>query len=314
MRQEYIPKPWIQKNWFVPVIIVLGLILDNIFLFIPSFQGSKVESENASQYGSFIAGYAGTILSVLSFLLLVLTFRDQREKSQVENFGTRVFELVGLHRDNVGEIGIGEDFGKKVFVVMLREFRTLFRLVKKISVEHNTSFSNSDLAKITYHVFYYGVGPNSTRVLKRSLGNQYQELLGFVIEQVTNKKIKSKEKNAIRLRYTPFEGHQSRLGHYFRHFYASIQFIDASQLDLDKYEYVKILRVQLSNHEQALLFFNSLSELGKKWKDEKLIEKYQLIKNVPQDFFDSVTEIDMKAEYPNVYFEWEEEAVAGEKN
>lgn len=95
-----------------------------------------------------------------------------------------------------------------------------------------------------------------------------------------------------------YGGHQFRLGHYFRHLYQTVRYIN-ERTDLsytEKYGYIKILRAQLSNYEQAVLFFNSLSQVGRNWEmnavpnkschclksyDFELITKYNLIKNIP---------------------------------
>ena len=95
-----------------------------------------------------------------------------------------------------------------------------------------------------------------------------------------------------------YGGHQFRLGHYFRHLYQTVRYMN-ERVDVpygEKYGYIKLLRAQLSNYEQAILFFNSLSQLGRKWEmealinpqckgysrfDFELITKYCLIKNIP---------------------------------
>jgi hypothetical protein len=114
-----------------------------------------------------------------------------------------------------------------------------------------------------------------------------------------------------------YGGHQFRLGHYFRHLYQSVKFINNQELInyKEKYQYIKVLRAQLSNYEQAVLFLNSLSSFGHKWeldpeikigqfKQDKinfeLITKYNLIKNLPGD---SIYGIPFKKFYPNVQFE-----------
>jgi len=123
-----------------------------------------------------------------------------------------------------------------------------------------------------------------------------------------------------------YEGHQFRLGHYFRHLYQTVKFINAQEsLDyFTKYEYIKTLRAQLSTYEQAVLFINSLSELGKAWEispeinnkltsyskfDFDLITKYNLIKNLPGD---SIYGIHFKAFYNLV--EYENENIVKNRN
>jgi len=114
-----------------------------------------------------------------------------------------------------------------------------------------------------------------------------------------------------------FGGHQYHLAHYFRHFYRSVKYIDNQPLWLmsehEKKEYIGLLRAQMSNYEQALLFINSISSLGENWEysgDVDLISKYDLIRNLPEYFIPLPKEKDeeefLKPQffYPEVNFEW----------
>lgn len=100
---------------------------------------------------------------------------------------------------------------------------------------------------------------------------------------------------------TIFHRNQSDLGHYFRNLYTISKFIHQSDSE-DKQKYFGILRAQLSSHEQLLLFYNCLSTYGEK-KFKPLVEKYQLLKNVP---FEGLVIIEHKSLYkPNAYGEEE---------
>ncbi|MCU0439284.1 MAG: putative phage abortive infection protein [Raineya sp.] len=120
-----------------------------------------------------------------------------------------------------------------------------------------------------------------------------------------------------------YGGHQFRLGHYYRHIFQTVKFIDKEIYlsDKEKYDYIKILRGQLSNYEQIVFFLNSLSEIGRAWemmnksnpedeikKDKQLITKYNFIKNIPIRYL--VDEIDVFEYYPDINFE----AITKEKN
>lgn len=118
-------------------------------------------------------------------------------------------------------------------------------------------------------------------------------------------------------RYTKYYGgHQFRLGHYFRHLFNTVKFINLqSHINYAvKYDYIKTLRSQLSTYEQAVLFLNSASALGEAWEinpesstskdfsyfDFELITKYNLIKNIPGN---SIYGIPFKYFYPNIEYE-----------
>jgi hypothetical protein len=77
-----------------------------------------------------------------------------------------------------------------------------------------------------------------------------------------------------------FRENQSDFGHYFRNLYTITKFIHSSDTE-DKQRYADILRAQLSSHELLLLFYNGLSDYGN-IKFKPLIEKYALLKNMPQ--------------------------------
>lgn len=88
--------------------------------------------------------------------------------------------------------------------------------------------------------------------------------------------------------YKPFSGHASRLGHYFRHLFLTVKVVVESQVIKnydEKMKYLKILRAQLSNHEQMLLFYNWLSGYGDAWENEKnqFFTEYRMIHNLWYD-------------------------------
>lgn len=69
------------------------------------------------------------------------------------------------------------------------------------------------------------------------------------------------------------------LGHYFRNLYCIVKFVDESDIEKDKQDYVNILRAQLSDHELIILFYN----FAYYWEGEKFkiyIEKYALLNNL----------------------------------
>lgn len=117
-----------------------------------------------------------------------------------------------------------------------------------------------------------------------------------------------------------YGGHQHRLGHYFRHLFQSLKFVNynTNLTDDEKYFYAKTIRAQLSTYEQALLFINSISTLGMKWeftpeehllkknediKNCKLITRYNLIKNLPGYHMFGLR---YKSYYPNIKYETDE--------
>lgn len=103
------------------------------------------------------------------------------------------------------------------------------------------------------------------------------------------------------------------MGHYFRHNYQLIKFIDTADTMsiMKKYSYAKIVRGQMSNYEQIVFFLNSLSFMGRSWEIEPeqlnkssenyhLITHYKLIKNIP---YEMLFGIPVKEFYPDIDYE-----------
>ena len=101
-------------------------------------------------------------------------------------------------------------------------------------------------------------------------------------------------------------GHNAQLGHYYRQLLQIVKYISETPIILEecqKYNYAKLLRSQLCDAEQILLFYNSLSIMGMAWNerhgtdDEDIttwcyILRYRLVKNIPTNFpFFGVTPI-----------------------
>jgi len=73
----------------------------------------------------------------------------------------------------------------------------------------------------------------------------------------------------------------SYFDHYFRHLYRMIKFVATSQLitDKDRYEYVAMIRAQLSRYELVWIYYNCLSSYGRE-KFKPLIERFAILKNL----------------------------------
>ena len=129
-------------------------------------------------------------------------------------------------------------------------------------------------------------------------------------------------------RYELFQGHNNELGSYFRHLYQTVKYISQADnwlLDEDnKYLNIRMLRSQMSDYEQMLLFYNSLSDMGCSWNKRKkednikrvsdlgLIGRFKLVKNIPTnicwrginpiDYYHSDSQIWKSKDY-SIFFE-----------
>lgn len=325
------------------IFIGLSIIVISTFLFaLHREYGASIPIDNElfSHYGGFVGGVVGTLFSLVGVLLLIETLRLQRthfiqqqeknlisfEKQQIE---TRFFELVKISRENSEQAYTKGYTGRRAIAELNKEFKSLFSEIKDWGEIEKFNVAEKEwkalLINITYLIFFIGVDESNREFLNEHLSGLFKndamwkefetELLCKLKEEHKNIKDKNKEIPRNDRKYLPYDGHQNVLGHYFRHLYQTVKYIN-SQIHLsykEKYEYIKTLRAQLSTIEQLLFFYNSLSTFGSPWElsekitdpNQKLITKYNLVKNLTS----IILEVTHANEfYPDVTFEGQEKS------
>jgi len=119
----------------------------------------------------------------------------------------------------------------------------------------------------------------------------------FKVKKTFEKKEKLDLESTLQLYLNIYHNNISDFGHYFRNLYTILNFINYSNIN-DKRKYSDILRAQLSSHELLLLFFNGLTSYGID-KLKPLMEKYGLLKNVPQG---ELNDVEYEGKYSNSVF------------
>lgn len=317
------------------VLIIIGIAFTIFFSYEFIFKTTKIERDYPidpsiwGQYGDIIGGFVGTIVALIGVLLLFETLKEQRlvyTKQQVE---TRFFELLKLHRENISEMNSKGKNGRDVLIDIKDEFHDLYFLVSETYPQDKSNLSEDkwrqNVIQIAYLITYFGVNNSSTTYLKKKIKEiissdpLYKNFDRFCLSMLilNHEKVKTDNKGIAKenRKYLKYDGHQSRLGHYFRHLFQMVNYINDQPSTLlsypEKYSYLKTLRAQLGTHEQALFLYNSISPLGEPWElakyiadeNKKLVTKYNLIKNIPLAF---TKEIDPKKYYPNIFYEMDE--------
>lgn len=283
-------------------VLLLGLFATNA-IFVPAAfrSGDTVNPTRAGELGSFVGGYVGTLLTLVTVLLLLRTLAEQRRAGQQQAFETKYFTLLRLHRENVREITLADASGRKVFVLIVREWRALVPIVKRVAESVGVELTWRDVVAVAYYTLYFGTGPTSTPMLRdelKAFGAAFTNALEAALDELTKREVRA----MLKLPYQPFEGHQSRMGHYYRHLFQTIRYIDEQEATLDRYEYAKTIRAQLSAHEQALLLLNTMTPLGSAWWERGLLQNYKMVSNIPRGFF-AEGEFPVEQLFPPDYFE-----------
>lgn len=229
---------------------------------------------------------------------------NQNKQNRIQQFESQFYELLKLHRENITEMKInGYDFeenstlrrfeknteGRKIFVTMQTEFECILSLYSKDRKLNKEGFQKC------YKLFFSGLDefekahPDETVLIEMFKKARKQHENPDLSIFKTNKDRKEFLPYVqLYFNYKPFSGHASRLGHYFRHLYLTVKSVANSQIITDyedRMRYLRILRAQLSNHEQILLFYNWLGEYGYDWENDKhaFFTEYCMVHNLWYD-------------------------------
>lgn len=320
-------------------LIVVGILFTVFFGFEFIFNTNeltfgKIEPAIWGQFGDIVGGFVGTIVALIGVLLLFETLKQQRRANIKQQVETRFFELVKLHRDNVAEMQYQNVFGRNIFIEIKDEFHDLYEIVSVWYSLEKSEISEEiwekKIIQISYLITFFGVKNSSTLYLKAKIKEiinndvLFDEFntncIGFLVDKHQIAVDENATKPIDQKRFVAYDGYQSVLGHYFRHLYQTVTYINEQPETLlnysEKYYYIKTLRAQLGTYEQAVFLYNSISTIGEPWElsanivevNDKLITKYNFIKNIPVGF---TRDIIPKTYYPDIYYETDERQPVG---
>ena len=222
-----------------------------------SFNSFIFNPEIASYFGSFVGGILSPFLTIVSILLLLQTLKDQKKENKANELRSHIFELLKYNRETVNEFeyinssdATAQTYkGGRFFIFAKRQIEEAIASITSFK----PNYSKNELLQIGYLIFYYGAGSESEETLREYLMEVINE--SEVNDIISFFRIK---KTAYDNRVYYYGGNQNRLSNYFRQLYFIISLIDENKdYDINQQKNIsKILRVQLGNYEQAVLFYN----------------------------------------------------------
>lgn len=243
-------------NWFDKLLmkkrfyIIITLLFVGIFAYIFKWQHIihwfdneyVVNHELLGTYGDFIGGVLGTIFALISILILIRTFNQQRavtekNKEQIENqrFNDLFFELLRLYQSEISEL----------CGTIVRE-----RGNEKITINYN----NKDFFDFE------------------------KELLQRAFQPTTS--YEGNIRGAINLYMRFYIKHRTKVAACFRTLYRIYDLLDNAELkEKVKKNYLKIIRAQLTDSELFFIRYNGMTYYGDNFT--KYINKYNILKHLP---------------------------------
>ncbi|WP_367210068.1 putative phage abortive infection protein [Sphingobacterium sp. R2] len=253
----------------------------------------------------------------------------EQRKSQLDSFENQFYELLRLHKENVNELFVEIDIksassgsivqGRRVFVLFKSEIMKSYEAIDMIYRHRYPDYKevfNDKLFRLSYYFFFEGLF-TVCKIPDEIISQKFDFEVDFIAYlkkilikfSLSYKVSQTERQNLIGLNgetiticsfvYQPFLGQSTRLGHYFRHLYFIVKFVAERKSELFDYSlkryFLKILRIQLSNEEQVLIFYNWLSGYGQKWEEINLEQRkaktgnyfftdYRMIHNLNQDY------------------------------
>lgn len=295
-------------KWIAFVFAISGIILLFFICFNKTYYNTsfKIDPALASNFGSFFGGLVGTIFSVASVALLIYTILHQKEESAKADVRNNFFKMVDYHYEHVNNMKVphitkqkaqaGRMYeARKSFVSFKIQIKRLLIIISEINVENNLSLSPKSIIDIAYSLFFYGL-TDSWRPFIEEKFKEYPNHKLIIDECL--KKFQNHPDHVERT-------NQTDLSAYFKNLYHAIKMVDESKYlsGNEKRDLIKIYRAQLSNPEIYVLFFNVTARFGRKWRDNKYFEKYDILKNLPKGYCDGYDPKDFYA----VKFDYDEE-------
>lgn len=302
----------VPKGLWVFLGVVFAIICTFPILF-TKFPICIFDFSETGQIGDTIGGIMGPFIAILAAVLTFFAFwaqfdanRELIKENRRNHFENRFYKMLDIHLDNVADLNkrVNNTKDDSCFVVWCKEITDLFDRLRKESylraffddfkkrpnndetmqegficflnkLESSDIFRERVLFEITYSIFFN----NETSTLRFENENNsfyVKEFAALYKDFVTSKtgfSISGYAKNEY-------------LGHYFRHLYQIVKYVVEQPDDLfDEKEwksgYLSVLRSQMSDSEQMLLYYNAQSSIGCAWNENHFIEDYKLIKNIP---------------------------------
>ncbi|WP_081994640.1 putative phage abortive infection protein [Paracoccus sp. PAMC 22219] len=261
---------------------------------IPNIFPAASDLQDYAQYGDYFGGVWGTAISIMTLLVVFITWRSTRRASRHQAITSVLSEMLKTHDAILLKDKEGNSSQKGVSAEFLGEFYAIYKIVKKHFSSNSASKAN-DLIDISFTFTFYG--PNTDAA--HNLAVYGVSNIKDVQDQI------STVRNTVGYKYK-FKGFQNVLSHYFRNLFGMYYLIDQANISKkEKLDLAKIIKAKMSNYDQAVLALNSISHLGWDWEERGLLKKYRPFSNIPRRFFSFDDEFDLSERFPDLRFEWE---------
>lgn len=297
--------------WTVILVFIIIVCALPAILTLPGL----LDFSDTGEIGDTIGGIMGPFIAILAALLTFIAFwaqfeanRELIKENRRNHFENRFYKMLDIHLESVAELNKRKEDEKidSIFHVWCLEIENLFNFIKTQSDfggyidEIKTKYKNDPdqkdfrdflvsmqsshevLEQVVFETVYSLFFNGSTSMLR--YGDSHQTFLANQYASIITTLILSKGGDGAEL--LKIQPKNELLGRYYRHLFQIVKFVVEQPDDLFdeknwKSGYLSVLRFQMSNYEQMLLYYNAQSSIGGAWNEKHYIEDYKLIKNIP---------------------------------
>lgn len=233
-----------------------------------------------------ISGILTPVFSLIAVIVAISTLCSQRKQNAIQNFESHLFQMID--QQHKLEEKVVNKHGS--FRELYRYFCVIYVYVnERVDVQFKENKKKKEIKlKIANYIFYFGADEDfmcdktfDNLTDKKGEYRLNKDCLGKLIDEL-NRKVTVEINNKT---FDLFHTQKSEeLGIYYRNLFNAIRYIDWECPEEDKKEYyAKLVRTNLSDFAQLMLYYNMQGERGEAWLDEKEVKNpkhtYSVMKN-----------------------------------
>ena len=263
--------------------------------YIESFPILSGDHQRWGEFGSFIGGTSGTILSLLAFIGLYFSIKQTDRQYKLQSEENSFYSLLNFHLNKVKDIEFESLQGALVFKTLNDKYYNIYKLfcgklalsiidddINKLppelydflSDEFNNQFSGLDFLQV------YNNAKNKVDFIKNinfQRSETFEETFNSKATLIVERASSEDRVTYLEKVYRDFYHEYGHLvGPYFRNMYYILEDADSSYNPI---KFAKIFRAQLSRYELSILYYNVMSSYTSE-KFNKLIKKYNILDDI----------------------------------
>ncbi len=228
----YTIKGWFGNARFYFIVVVsfitFAFIMFTVNLWSTFDTDLPIDSTKWGQFGDFVGGILGAILSLIGVMLVTWTFKKQNATAETQRFNDLFFGLLNLYQSQIAELFSGPNEIKKGSDIYIQKCT-------------NKDFFDSE---------------------KRNIYTKFQTQESLLDDYLVINREEAKKE------YMCFYIDRPTIGACFRTIYRIYDLIDSSQMSEDnKRNYLKIIRAQLTESELFFLKYNAMTYYGEQFNN-----------------------------------------------